>query len=173
MDWEVALAGKKLSLRELEDLAKLKAPLVKVRGQWVEMNAEEIQAAIQFWKKKASDEISRPRPASVGHRCERCPERIRVQGSQSIRLDRRAARATGSQYVFPRIESTRIILRNAAPLSDSRLFVAVIPAHAGGWARAWPTIWAWAKPFRRWPSYRGTGNPMARSPYCWYAPRPL
>lgn len=58
VDWEVALGGKKLTLRELEALAKLKAPLVKVRGQWVEMSAEEIQAAIEFWKKKASDQIT-------------------------------------------------------------------------------------------------------------------
>lgn len=58
VDWEVALAGKKLTLQELEALAKLKAPLVKVRGQWVEMTAEEIRTAIDFWKKKASDQVT-------------------------------------------------------------------------------------------------------------------
>src|SRR5262249_6907591 len=34
-------------------LARLKEPLVKVRGQWVQLNAEEIQAAVDFWKDKA------------------------------------------------------------------------------------------------------------------------
>ena len=57
-DWELALGGRKLSLRELEALAKLKVPLVRLRGQWVEMNAEEIQAAIDFWKKQASGETT-------------------------------------------------------------------------------------------------------------------
>ena len=47
-DWEVSLGGEKLSLRELRALAKLKAPLVKVRGQWVQMSAEEIQAALDL-----------------------------------------------------------------------------------------------------------------------------
>ena len=47
-DWEVALGDEKLSLQELRALAKLKAPLVKVRGQWVQMSAEEIQAALDF-----------------------------------------------------------------------------------------------------------------------------
>ncbi len=53
-DWEVALGDEKLSLQELRMLAKLKTPLVQVRGQWVEMSHEEIQAAVDFWKKKAN-----------------------------------------------------------------------------------------------------------------------
>ena len=57
-DWQVALGGEKLSLEELEALAKLKSPLVKVRGQWVQLNADEIQAALDFWKKKASDKAT-------------------------------------------------------------------------------------------------------------------
>ena len=57
-DWEVALGGETLSFEELQRLAKLKAPLIKVRGQWVQMNAEEIQAALQFWKKKATEQAT-------------------------------------------------------------------------------------------------------------------
>jgi SNF2 family DNA or RNA helicase len=57
-NWEVALGGEKLSLEELQRLAKFKAPLVKVRGQWVLLDAEEIQAAIQFWKRKASEQTT-------------------------------------------------------------------------------------------------------------------
>ena len=54
-DWEVALGDETLTLEELETLARLKAPLVKVRGQWVEVSAEEIRQAVEFWKKKSSD----------------------------------------------------------------------------------------------------------------------
>ncbi len=54
-DWEVALGDERLTLDELEALARLKAPLVKVRGQWVEVNAGEIREAIAFWKKKSSE----------------------------------------------------------------------------------------------------------------------
>src|SRR5262249_33276239 len=49
-DWQVALGEHTLTLRELELLARLKSPLVKVRGQWVQVSAEEIQAALDFWK---------------------------------------------------------------------------------------------------------------------------
>jgi len=51
-DWKVAIGDADLTLAELEALAKLKSPLVRVRGQWVQMNADEIRAAIEFWKRK-------------------------------------------------------------------------------------------------------------------------
>ncbi len=57
-DWEVALGGEPLTLKELQELARLKAPLVRVRGQWVELNPEEIQAAVDFWKKRSKEEVT-------------------------------------------------------------------------------------------------------------------
>ena len=54
-DWEVALGDVTLTLRELEALASLKAPLLRVRGQWVELNAAEIEQAIAVWKRKGGD----------------------------------------------------------------------------------------------------------------------
>lgn len=57
-DWEIALGDRVLTVTELRDLAKLKAPLVKVRGQWVEVNDAEIKAALEFWKKNPHGEES-------------------------------------------------------------------------------------------------------------------
>jgi SNF2 family DNA or RNA helicase len=56
-DWRVALGDQTLTLKELETLARLKEPLVKIRGQWVQLNAQEIQAAIDFWKKKGDGQL--------------------------------------------------------------------------------------------------------------------
>ena len=53
-DYQVALGDQILSLKELEALARLKTPLVRVRGQWVQVSAEEIQAALDFWKKQGT-----------------------------------------------------------------------------------------------------------------------
>jgi SNF2 family DNA or RNA helicase len=50
--WQVSIGGEKVTLAELRALAALKAPLVKFRGQWVQLSAAEIQAAIDFWKNK-------------------------------------------------------------------------------------------------------------------------
>jgi SNF2 family DNA or RNA helicase len=56
-DWEVALGDATLSREELEALADLKAPLVKMRGQWVEVRADEIRAALAFWKRRTSEAV--------------------------------------------------------------------------------------------------------------------
>jgi SNF2 family DNA or RNA helicase len=50
-DWQVALGDQPLTREELQALARLKTPLVRVRGQWVQLSAEEIQAAVDFWNK--------------------------------------------------------------------------------------------------------------------------
>jgi len=50
--WKLALGDQEISYEDFLKLAKLKVPLVKIRGQWVELKAEEIQAAIAFFEKK-------------------------------------------------------------------------------------------------------------------------
>ena len=57
-NWEMALGDEALTYAELEALAKLKAPLVRVRGQWVQLNADEIAAALDFWKKHPQGETT-------------------------------------------------------------------------------------------------------------------
>ncbi len=56
-DWELALGGEPLSREEFERLVALKQPLVRVRGQWVLLQPEEIEAAIDFWKKRQAREM--------------------------------------------------------------------------------------------------------------------
>jgi SNF2 family DNA or RNA helicase len=52
-DWKLALGEESITRAELTALAKLKAPLVRLRGQWVEVDAAEIAAAVEFLKKKS------------------------------------------------------------------------------------------------------------------------
>lgn len=51
-NWQVSIGDVTLSAREFENLVNLKQPLIKVRGQWVELRPEQIEAAIAFFKKK-------------------------------------------------------------------------------------------------------------------------
>ena len=51
-DWELALGDEPLTYEEFQRLAALKMPLVQVRGQWVLLQPEQIEAAIAFWEKK-------------------------------------------------------------------------------------------------------------------------
>ncbi|MCX6064992.1 MAG: DEAD/DEAH box helicase [Chloroflexi bacterium] len=57
--WKLSLGETELTEAEFKTLAKLKSPLVQIRGQWVTLDAEQIEAAIQFWdKKQLEGEIS-------------------------------------------------------------------------------------------------------------------
>jgi non-specific serine/threonine protein kinase len=47
-DWEAALGEQKIGKAELRRLAKLKAPLVNVRGQWFELRPGEVEQLIHF-----------------------------------------------------------------------------------------------------------------------------
>ncbi|HEY2945586.1 MAG TPA: DEAD/DEAH box helicase [Vicinamibacteria bacterium] len=52
VDWQIVLGDDTLTPAELSALAKMKEPLVRVRGQWVHMTAEEIRAALDLWRTK-------------------------------------------------------------------------------------------------------------------------
>lgn len=50
--WQVALGDTALTRAEFEALVALKAPLVQLRGQWVQLDPQQIEAAIRFWDKQ-------------------------------------------------------------------------------------------------------------------------
>ncbi|HEY3312294.1 MAG TPA: DEAD/DEAH box helicase [Anaerolineales bacterium] len=50
--WKLSIGETELSETEFRALAKLKSPLVQIRGQWVTLDAEQIEDAIKFWDKR-------------------------------------------------------------------------------------------------------------------------
>ncbi len=62
VDWQAALGDETLELGELRRLAALKAPLVRVRGQWVELRHDELARLVAFLE----DGRRRPVRMSVG-----------------------------------------------------------------------------------------------------------
>ena len=62
-DWQVALGGQVMSREEFERLATLKVPLVRIRGEWVELRTEDIEAAIRFWENRGKAGQMRVREA--------------------------------------------------------------------------------------------------------------
>jgi SNF2 family DNA or RNA helicase len=98
-DWQMALGDEALSVKELAALAALKAPLVKIRGQWVQLNAEEIQAALAFWKKNPTGQARVREVVQMALGVGQLPGGIKVEGVQAngwmgeflAQLDGRAA----------------------------------------------------------------------------------
>ncbi len=52
--WKLSLGETELTEKEFKTLAKLKSPLVQIRGQWVSLDTEQIEAAIKFWEEGQS-----------------------------------------------------------------------------------------------------------------------
>lgn len=51
-DWQLAIGDQLLGEEEFQQLVSLKQPLVQMRGQWIEVKAEEIEALQGLWKRK-------------------------------------------------------------------------------------------------------------------------
>ncbi|MHB9034906.1 MAG: DEAD/DEAH box helicase, partial [Anaerolineae bacterium] len=51
-DWQLALGDELITREEFERLAALKAPLVQMRGHWVLLQPDQVEAAIAFWEKQ-------------------------------------------------------------------------------------------------------------------------
>lgn len=50
--WQLSLGDTELSREEFDALVALKSPLVHIRGQWVQLDPEQIEAAIRFWQEQ-------------------------------------------------------------------------------------------------------------------------
>ncbi|WP_067819006.1 DEAD/DEAH box helicase [Actinomadura kijaniata] len=46
--WDLAIGDESIDEDELAELARLKTPLVRLRGQWVELDEEQLEAALEF-----------------------------------------------------------------------------------------------------------------------------
>lgn len=52
-DWRVAVGKEQLSLEEFEKLSANKAPLVKLRGQWIGVDRDAAEQALEFMRRQA------------------------------------------------------------------------------------------------------------------------
>ncbi|HEY6479583.1 MAG TPA: DEAD/DEAH box helicase [Streptosporangiaceae bacterium] len=64
--YDVALGDDVLSAEELAELARAKVPLVRVRGQWVELDDRHLAAAIKFIERGRSGVMSAAEALAVG-----------------------------------------------------------------------------------------------------------
>jgi SNF2 family DNA or RNA helicase len=65
--WELSIGDTTLTKEEFDALVALKSPLVQIRGQWVQLDAEQIEAAIHFWENQSLEaEIDLPQVLRMG-----------------------------------------------------------------------------------------------------------
>ena len=54
--YELAVGDEALDPAELAELARLKVPLVRLRGQWVELDERHLKAALKFLERGGRDD---------------------------------------------------------------------------------------------------------------------
>jgi hypothetical protein len=57
-DWQLSLGGETLSADEFRALAQRKVPLVRFRGEWVELRAAEVEAALRIFERHPAGEMT-------------------------------------------------------------------------------------------------------------------
>jgi len=56
--WQIAVGDVTLTLKEFEELAQRKTPLVQINGKWVEIRPEDVEAAIKFIRENPGGKMS-------------------------------------------------------------------------------------------------------------------
>ncbi|HUM69906.1 MAG TPA: SNF2 helicase-associated domain-containing protein, partial [Chloroflexota bacterium] len=65
--WRLSLGDTELTREEFNALVALKSPLVQIRGQWVQLDPEQIEAAIRFWEQQGMEgTLSLPEALRLG-----------------------------------------------------------------------------------------------------------
>jgi SNF2 family DNA or RNA helicase len=57
-DWKLALGKEALTKKEFEELSHLKVPLIQFRGQWVEINPDNLNAATAYWNSQKGQALT-------------------------------------------------------------------------------------------------------------------
>ena len=84
--WEVILGGESVSAEELRELARLKAPLVRFRGEWVEVDSDELARTLAELERAEEEGVSASRLVRMAVGAEEGPgdlpvEEVRAEGA--------------------------------------------------------------------------------------------
>ena len=159
--WEVSLGDETLTHEELEALAELKSPLVNVRGKWVTLSAEEINAALDFWKQKGDRVIS----AREAVRMALGPRRHLGRSRSPACRHRAGFRTCWNSFKGPRglrcWNRRRGSRARSGPINHA-VFRGLSFCGGGDSAPVWRTTWGWGRRFRRWRWFSARGNRARR-----------
>ncbi len=150
--WQIAIGDETLTEDELRALAEAKSPLLRVRGQWVSADPEQLRRSLDFLRRRGSGRMavgssSPSPPGRTPDSMRRCPSR-----PSRRRVGWASCWPAGARRTPPRslLLSRRTISgRPCGPISNGGCrTLRSWPGSA--WAPVWPTTWAWAKPSSCW-----------------------
>lgn len=82
-DWQVTLGGEKVTRKELEELAKSKIPLVRMRGHWIQLGEKEVDRALDLTSKEHKAEASLRDVVRMALGSAKSPDEFRFDGIEA------------------------------------------------------------------------------------------
>ena len=82
-DWEVSLGGSSISAEEFRALAGRKVPLVRFRGEWVELKPSEVEAALRIFDRHATGEMTAAQLLRLAAGAEEVAEGLPLSGVEA------------------------------------------------------------------------------------------
>jgi SNF2 family DNA or RNA helicase len=142
-EYQVILGGQPIDRAEFMRLAELKQPLVRMRGQWVLLDAAQIDAGLKFFE-QGSDELPLDEALRLGLDSAEANGGIPVENVQADGWLDTLQKPEKIKTLAPP-ENLQAELRPYQQRGYS--WLAFMRRY--GWARVWRTIWDWAKRSKR------------------------
>ena len=163
-EWEVSLGEERLDAEELARLAELQQPLVRLRGQWVELDPRRLARGLKLLEQPPSAALSARRGARARGHARRGHRRAAGARRRGRGLGRRPA--VGGRRRPPRAGAGAA---RGSPARCARTRSAGWPgwrsSTGSGSAASSPTTWAWARPSRCSPCSRSTPRLVRDAPH--------
>jgi hypothetical protein len=161
--WQLAIGDEVLSEQELEALADAKSPLVRVRGQWISADPDQLRRSLEFLRHRGSGQMT------AGHVLD-LAARHDTGLDTPVPVD--AVSAQGWLGALLSGQPSEMLLAGPRPTISWRPFV---PTSSAAWSTcrscpgsvsvpAWRTTWVWARRSRPSPSSSATGSRMESGP---------
>ena len=165
--YDLAVGDQVLSAAELAELAALKVPLVRVRGQWVELDDRQVKAALKFLERKRSGTMTAGEAILIGVHGAGDDVPLTAVDADGWLGDLLSGGAQAERRLAPRPPRTASTASCDPTRSGASAGSRSSATSASG--RAWPTTWAWARRSScwRWSSARA---PVLMARRCWCVP---
>ena len=152
--YDVAVGDQALDPDELAELARLKVPLVRLRGQWVELDDAHLKAALKFLERNQAGTMTAADALTAGLGLGPGLDGAGPGGPGAGRSRWSGWTPTAGWATCcparPTGRCGRCRRPPASPVSCARTSSAGFPGwpSSASWASAasWPTTWAWARP---------------------------
>lgn len=104
--WEAEIGGETLSIQDLKELAALKAPLVRYRGQWVAVDSSELEQAARLLSRtesslSATAALAAALGSGVGNAESKLPVEVTVEGQLANVMEQLRGAQTNAEVKVP------------------------------------------------------------------------